>query len=152
MDQRNTRLVSYTPIPAARSLNERRHRTVTLTTATRVNRPSGSLALLAKKRIEAGYNTRLSLARLAGEFSVSREHLCRVFKRQFQVTVTNYIRGCRIEQALSLIDETNLQLKQIGSTVGYTSYNEFFRAFKRVVCMTPTVYAQDVRSKRLTRV
>jgi AraC-like DNA-binding protein len=83
---------------------------------------------------------------LAAELRISREHLCRSFKAAHQVTVTDYIRSRRIQQALVLIEEPHMQLKEVGHAVGYSTYNEFFRAFKRVVRMTPTAYLSQLRA------
>jgi AraC-like DNA-binding protein len=104
---------------------------------------------MARARIDQSYRSRISLSSLARELRVSREHLCRSFKATHQVTVTDYIRARRIQEALLLIEEPGMQLKEVGHAVGYSTYNEFFRAFKRVVRMTPTAYVNRVRPKRI---
>ena len=103
------------------------------------------IAARAKAHIDQHYQVHVSLATLADELGISREHLCRSFRGHFRVTVTDYIRARRIEQALALIDSPEVQLKEVGFAVGYTSYNEFFRAFKRVVKMTPTSFVHNLR-------
>lgn len=101
---------------------------------------SGSVAALAKAKIDVSFRARVSLASLSRDCNVSREHLCRAFKSQFAVTVTDYVRARRIEEALTLMSDPTLQLKKVGLAVGYANYNEFFRAFKRVMSITPTLY------------
>jgi two-component system response regulator YesN len=106
------------------------------------------VAALARAHIEEGFRGRISLSSLARELRISREHLCRSFKASYQVTVTDYIRAKRIQEALLLVEAPDVQLKEVGHAVGYTTYNEFFRAFKRVVQMTPTAYLNRIRARR----
>jgi two-component system response regulator YesN len=108
----------------------------------RRRRPAGSLAQLAKDRIQQDFQS-LSLARLASELRVSREHLCRQFKEAFDETVSNYIRRLRIVKARRLIESTPMSLKEIGHKVGYNEYNSFLRAFKRVTAQSPSSFLRD---------
>ena len=110
---------------------------------------SASVAVLAKALIDDSFRSRISLATLSRHCNVSREHLCRVFKSRYSVTVTDYVRSRRIQEALSLMRDPDLQLKKVGLAVGYANYNEFFRAFKRVTQLTPSLYLQRQHAEPL---
>lgn len=105
------------------------------------------IAARAKDLIDSRYNERLSLNSVAETLSVSKEHLSRAFKRQFSVTVTEYIQGVRVRVAKSLIQENDLSLKEICYELGYQSYNDFYRNFRKLEGISPKEFQEDLAGK-----
>lgn len=96
-----------------------------------------SLAERARLVIEQSFASRISLNSIAAELSVSKEHLSRIFKKKFGVTVTEYIHQVRIEHARRLMAAGEHSLKQVCYESGYQSYNDFYRNFRKITGTSP---------------
>jgi len=103
-----------------------------------------SLAERARLAIEEGYSTRISLNSIAQDLAVSKEHLSRIFKKKFGVTVTEYVHQVRIERAKELIRSGEAGLKQVCYETGYQSYNDFYRNFRKVTGVSPKDFVESV--------
>ena len=100
------------------------------------------LAERARLVIDEGYSRRISLNSLATDLAVSKEHLSRIFKKKFGVTVTEYIHQVRIESARRLMASGDYSLKQICYETGYQSYNDFYRNFRKVTGVSPKGFVE----------
>ena len=96
----------------------------------------------ARQLIEQGYTHRLSLNSLANDLAVSKEHLSRVFKKKFGITVTEHIHHVRIENARRMIATGEYSLKQVCYETGYQSYNDFYRNFRKVTGVSPKCFVE----------
>lgn len=70
----------------------------------------------------------LSLDELAQQFFVSKYYLCHAFRRQTGVSVFTYINTKRIAMAQQLLANGE-PATAVASTVGYSTYSSFYRAF-----------------------
>ena len=84
-----------------------------------------------RAHIDHYFGDPLSLQSVARLFLVSREHLSRVFKKRFGVTVNDYITERRMGRAQELLRDGDLEIKQIGRMVGYNDLAYFYRVFKK---------------------
>ena len=73
----------------------------------------------------------LSLQSVARLFLVSKEHLSRVFRKAFGITVNDYITERRMEKALELLRDGDMEIKQVARMVGYHDVAYFYRVFKK---------------------
>jgi len=92
--------------------------------------------------IHENYASDLSLSAVAELFHVSHTHLSRLFSKEVGTSFTDYLVSYRIERARQLIANSDQDLKTIGETVGFHSYNYFLRAYKEKTGRTPS---QDMR-------
>ncbi len=104
--------------------------------------PVRGLAERARQTIEQGYTRRLSLNSIASDLGVSKEHLSRVFKKKFGMTVTEHIHQIRIENARRLMATGEFSLKQVCYETGYQSYNDFYRNFRKVTGVSPKCFVE----------
>lgn len=81
------------------------------------------------KYISINYGSKLSLDSLAANMHLSREYLCRYFKKHTGKTIFDYIREVRIAQAKHLLRTSSHTISDIGSLCGYPSVSSFQRAF-----------------------
>lgn len=88
--------------------------------------------------IQQHFTEDLTTAQLAERFSYSEAHLCRTFKKNFGLPITDYIHTCRIEYAQHLIKENKMELTEIATKCGYNSYSYFSRKFCQMSVITPT--------------
>ncbi len=82
------------------------------------------------------------LSTLAGECSLSTEHLRRVCRQELGRTPMEHVTYMRIQYAQELLEKTDDKLEAIAPQVGYRSGVVFSRAFFRCVGMTPTRFRE----------
>lgn len=87
-----------------------------------------------------------SLYALAGYVHLCPEHLLRVFKKQEGITILQYINDLKLTYAMQMLTETDVQIKEISSRLGFTSAGYFGRFFKSKIGVTPNVY-RDQKGK-----
>ena len=90
------------------------------------------LVAMATRHLEQQLSTNLSVRKLCEQVGVSEGYLTRVFQRELGLSVTEYSRRLRAEQALHLLTSTNMPIKTIARTVGYGSLSQFNRLLHRV--------------------
>jgi YesN/AraC family two-component response regulator len=73
-------------------------------------------------------HTSISLARAVG---LSTSHLRRCFKAAFGLTPMEYLERARMEEAVQLMKDGALSIKEVARKVGYLDANNFSTAFKR---------------------
>ena len=82
----------------------------------------------------------LGLYMLSEQLKVSNSYLSTCFKARFDIGVVQYIHQLRIEKAKQLILSTDMSIKNIATTVGFSSDVSFIRVFKKYEELTPTEY------------
>lgn len=92
------------------------------------------------KYIRANYGSRLTLAQLAQYTHLSREYLCRYFKKQTGKNISEYILEVRMEKAKDMLRTTTHTVTDIACHCGYPSVSSFQRCFKTCTGMTPGQY------------
>jgi AraC-like DNA-binding protein len=96
-----------------------------------------------ERAIAAGFaSPDLSVDDLARQHGVSREHLTRLFTREYGVPPHRYLLEFRIREACRHLRQTDRPIKQIMAETGFRSRVTFLRAFDQIVGSTPTRYRQ----------
>lgn len=80
---------------------------------------------------------KITLAELAAQISVSEQHVIRLFDRYLDTTPIRYINKVRVFNAIELLRNTDLTVKQIAYELGFDDPNYFCRVFKKEEKMTP---------------
>jgi len=96
-------------------------------------------------------NQKINISELSAEMKIPRSHLVYVFKYHCHLTFTEYKTKIKIEDAMRLIESEYLTantLESLAIEVGFSSYNPFFSAFKKLVGMSPNEYSLSLRSKK----
>ena len=90
--------------------------------------------------IESGLNTDLSLSALAKQQGVSQSYLSRLFKKETETNITEYINQRRMERAENLLVSTRLQIQTIAQHCGIMDVQYFSRLFKKAKGLSPAEY------------
>ena len=77
---------------------------------------------------------------LAKEVGLSRTHLQRKMKEQTGLSVAEFIRNIRLEQAARLLKEQKINVSQVAYSVGFSNLAHFSTAFKKHFGFTPTEF------------
>lgn len=81
----------------------------------------------------------ITLETLEKVFFVSRNHLCREFKRRTGQTIHRYILKARLDLCREYIEQGN-SITEVCRKGGFSEYNNFFRVFKQEYGITPKQY------------
>lgn len=91
-----------------------------------------------KQYIDTHYAAITSVNEIAEHFFYSREHLSRVFKKSFNISVAQYLSRKRVLESLPLLSE--LGATNAGYAVGFHNHLTFINAFKRIMGCLPSEY------------
>ncbi|APA90034.1 AraC family transcriptional regulator (plasmid) [Paraburkholderia sprentiae WSM5005] len=94
--------------------------------------------LRAKDRIDAASHEAWPVRRLAEVSGVSEAHFARSFKRAFGVPPHRYLLTRRIEQAITLLRDTELAITDIAFATGWESLGTFGRIFRDITGLSPS--------------
>lgn len=94
----------------------------------------------ARQFIEEHYHENLSLSHIAWQVRISGEHLERLFKKHFGITVFECLDRRRIDKARELLLSSDFPAVQIAKLCGFSSANLFGRHFKARTGTTPLSY------------
>lgn len=81
----------------------------------------------------------LSLKMLEEVFFISGEHISREFKKSAGITLHSYITRARIDLSKKYLLQ-GLSVRDVCQLCGFSSYNHFFKMFKKECGMTPMEY------------
>lgn len=80
---------------------------------------------------------KITLGDISKKLNISLKRLNPTFKKQYHITINQYIRIRKIDIAKNLLNSTNLSLQYIADTLGYSSKNYFIYEFKKITKTTP---------------
>lgn len=78
---------------------------------------------------------------------LSRNHFCSIFKKHTGMTVNEYIRRIRIDEACSILLATDKKVTEVAYEVGYKDIKYFNSVFKDITGCTPSEYKKKAASK-----
>jgi YesN/AraC family two-component response regulator len=91
----------------------------------------------------------LSVENIARSLGTNRTKLWRIFKKEKNITLEEYIFRIRITEAAFLLhNETELTIKEIAEKTGYYCYDYFIRIFKQYFGTSPGRYKDLKNFKR----
>lgn len=99
-----------------------------------------------KQYIEKNFrDPNITLEQLGDEFGVSPNYLGRLFKKDTEVSVADYINAERLEWVLGELENTDRPAKEIAEECGFASTNYFYTYFRKKIGVTPQAYREQVR-------
>jgi AraC-like DNA-binding protein len=102
--------------------------------------------LRAKDRMDAASHEAWPVQRLAEVSGVSEAHFARSFKRAFGVPPHRYLLTRRIEQAATLLRDTELSITEIAFATGWDSLGTFGRTFHDITGQSPGALRLETRA------
>lgn len=94
--------------------------------------------ILDKNLIESSFNV-TDFSKAAG---MSRMQLHRKLKALTGLTASEFIRSQRIKLAAQLLKSSDINISQVGYSVGFNDHSYFTKCFKEVYHCTPTAYSK----------
>ncbi len=100
------------------------------------------ISLLKKARsfIMENYSKPIKIEDVSQYLLISKSHLSRLFRKELDCTVNDYITRVRVEKAVELMKKRELSIKDISNSVGFKSQSYFTKVFKKHIDVKPVVY------------
>lgn len=90
--------------------------------------------------INLNFTNPISLSLIAENININSSHLSRQFKKETNMTVTDFINNKRVNEAEFLIEQNKNSITEIALMVGFENHNYFCKVFKQVTSLTPKEY------------
>lgn len=97
---------------------------------------------LIKNYIEENYCTDITIKLFSDKYFVSKEYLSKLFKESYGVGIYEYVLTLRMKKARELLNNTDMQIQEISTLLGYSNNNYFSKAFKTYYGLSPTEYRE----------
>lgn len=88
--------------------------------------------------IHEDYNRPIQLSTVADACQITANYLCRLFSEHLGISFVEYLTRYRIEQAMTLLRDNCLSVKEVSGLVGYQDPNYFSRIFRRYSGSSPS--------------
>ena len=92
--------------------------------------------------MEHNYANDISLKTLSDIAHMEKTYFLKKFKAEVGTPPVNYLRKLRINQSKNLLLNSDFNVTQIATAVGFQSIHHFSHVFKKLVGMTPTEYKE----------
>ena len=89
--------------------------------------------------VQANLTEKITLKRIADQFSVSVSTVTQLFQNKSQSTFHHFLTKLRMEKAKELILQ-GLPLESVGKKIGYQDHSTFYRAFRQTFGISPREY------------
>lgn len=97
------------------------------------------------KYIDEHYNQKLTVETLAEQCFYNTSYFSRVFRECYGKSCTTYIKEKRLEEAMKLLEKTDVPVEEIIRRVGYNDKSLFYRQLKKFAGITPS----ELRTKQM---
>lgn len=112
-----------------------------LSSREKITTPIRALVKKAMEIIDINYSdSSFNVESVANTLHVSQSYLSRIFKKEREQTVSNYLIFVRQKKAGELLLKTSLTAKEIAFRVGYTEDVHFLKEFKKFYGLTTREY------------
>jgi two-component system response regulator YesN len=88
--------------------------------------------------IAGNYSHQLQLTSVADECSVTGSYLSRLFTEHLDTKFIDYLNRYRVNQAVLLLRDKNISIKEASFMVGYQNPNYFSRIFRKIMGISPS--------------
>lgn len=96
--------------------------------------------------IEEHFREKLTLEMVASKAFMNPKYFSRVFKKEMNITFTEYINQLRVQYACRLLETTNYPVYRISSECGFSDPSYFNRVFCTQMNRTPQTYRKNIYS------
>lgn len=106
------------------------------------------LAHLARRLLDRGYATPITIEQLSHEVALSPYYLIRLFRRIYKQTPHQYLIQLRITRAKELLSNSDLSITEICADVGFESLGSFSALFRKIAGLPPSAYRRSSQTIR----
>lgn len=96
--------------------------------------------VLCMDYIYSHINRRITVEELAKHTDLSPSYLSRLFKKELNISISDYICEMKIEKAQHLLRYSDYSLVEIANYLAFSSQSHFIQTFKKLTGVTPKKY------------
>jgi transcriptional regulator GlxA family with amidase domain len=100
----------------------------------------------AVKILKVNLEKAMPIVSLAKQVGLNQNLLQKGFNRMYNLSVNEYVRNLRLEEARQLLETTDLNVSEICYRIGLSSRSYFSKQFKEKYGRSPTKYRQQFHS------
>ena len=101
---------------------------------------SNELILQILDYLNDNINKKVSLVELSQKFSYNKDYIMRIFKRELNKTIVDYMNERRIYNSLKELETTNDSIIKVALNNGFYSQEYFSEIFVKTLGVKPTTY------------
>lgn len=90
----------------------------------------------------------ISLETIVGMLAYNKAYFTTLFKKNFNMTFTDYINNYKIELAKGYIRNGNYNLNEVAVNSGFNYYAYFFKKFKSITGISPSDFVEQCRPQK----
>jgi len=94
--------------------------------------------------LESNFDKKILISEMSEKMGYTRNHISRLFKKQYGISPCEYVLNLRIEKAKKLLEDNKFSIDQISTAVGYDDASYFSKIFLRKTKMTPSQYRKKI--------
>lgn len=96
-----------------------------------------------KEYIDSHFKDPITLDILAQEAHQNKYYIAHTFKEAFGISPIKYLMERRVEESKYLLEETDLTIGQIASSISFSSASHYSQAFRRSTGLSPNEYRKQ---------
>ncbi len=120
-----------------------------LTGTNRLVTHNEKLPQLIKEYINKNYSAKITLSILSQKFGCCNATLTKSFKKEYNLSIMEYLCDVRLEKSTEMIRKTRKSFKEIASDCGFYDQNYFSKTFTKKFGCSPTEYKQKCLSPKI---
>jgi len=97
--------------------------------------------------MENNYSETLNIEELSERAHMSKRNFMRIFKGAVGLSPIHYLKQVRLQNARTMLRETNMQVSEISDSCGFTDSNYFIKCFRNAYSTTPYKYRMRFREQ-----
>ena len=110
---------------------------------------SATLAESVKKYVDEHFKENIKLEDIAQSLGYCVGHVCHQFKKNYSMSIINYMLRRRIIEALVMFESSDVSIQQVSDELGFDSAQYFSYIFKRFTHITPRQYQTRIRKTHI---
>ena len=114
---------------------------------TLVGEDGESIGVLVKRYVKGNLDKKITLSEIARSLHCSTVTLTEHFKAEFGITIMQYVKEKRMQEAKRLLLTTDEPLREIALMLGYPDVEYFSRSFKAELGEPPATWRKSQREK-----
>lgn len=94
--------------------------------------------------IENNYSNNIKINDIASYIGINRSYLTHIFKKNINISPQDFLVNYKIDKACSLLQNTDLSIKVVATSIGYSDPLTFSKIFKKVKGESPKIYREKI--------
>ena len=99
--------------------------------------------------IENNYSNNIKINDIATYIGINRSYLTHIFKKNINISPQDFFVNYKIDKACNLLENTDLSIKVVAKSIGYSDPLTFSKIFKKVKGESPKIYRERIFSNQI---